>query len=437
MISHDRRFLANLSRATVWLDRGADAPDRARLRRLRGLARRGAGRGGARPAQARPQDRRRGALAALRRHRRGASATSAGSATCRRCAQARRDYRAAAGKAALAAAAADRSGTLVIEADGIGKSYDGRPIVADFSTRIQRGDRIGIVGPNGSGKTTLINLLTGALAPDTGTVRLGANLAMATLDQHRESLDPDATLARGADRRARRHRHGRRPAAARDRLHEGLPVRARAGAHAARRALGRRARPPDAGARAGQAVERAGARRADQRSRSRNARRAGGDARRLCRHRPAHQPRPRFPRPRGQRRDRARGRRPLGGICRRLFRHAGAARRRPRARAGEAGGTEGAEEAKARAGASRSRRKRRLSFNEKHALETLPKTIAALQAKDRALHDRVSTIPASMRATARPSTTTSAALAAAQAELAAAEERWLELEMLREELAGG
>ena len=56
------------------------------------------------------------------------------------------------------------SGTLVIEANGIGKSYDGRPIVSDFSIRIQRGDRIGIVGPNGSGKTTLINMLTGALA---------------------------------------------------------------------------------------------------------------------------------------------------------------------------------------------------------------------------------------------------------------------------------
>jgi ATP-binding cassette subfamily F protein uup len=109
--------------------------------------------------------------------------------------EARRSYRAAAGKAALTAAAADPSGTLVIEADRVGKSYEGRPIVSDFSIRIQRGDRIGIVGPNGSGKTTLINLITGALASDSGAVRLGANLAMATLDQHRESLDPSATVA--------------------------------------------------------------------------------------------------------------------------------------------------------------------------------------------------------------------------------------------------
>jgi ATP-binding cassette subfamily F protein uup len=68
-------------------------------------------------------------------------------------------------------------------------------VVADFSTRILRGDRIGIVGPNGSGKTTLVNLLTAALASDSGSLRLGANLQMATLDQRRESLDPDWTVS--------------------------------------------------------------------------------------------------------------------------------------------------------------------------------------------------------------------------------------------------
>jgi predicted ABC-type transport system involved in lysophospholipase L1 biosynthesis ATPase subunit len=95
----------------------------------------------------------------------------------------------------MTASTAAESGTLVVEARDIGKSYDGCAIVSGFSTRIQRGDRIGIVGPNGSGKTTLINLLTGCLAPDTGTVRLGANLAVATLDQHRDSLDPHTTVA--------------------------------------------------------------------------------------------------------------------------------------------------------------------------------------------------------------------------------------------------
>ncbi|MEH2509365.1 ATPase subunit of ABC transporter with duplicated ATPase domains [Nitrobacteraceae bacterium AZCC 1564] len=107
----------------------------------------------------------------------------------------RRNYRGAAGKANLAAAEADTSGKLVIEAKRIGKSFGERKIVDDFSIRVTRGDRLGIVGPNGAGKTTLINILTGADAPDSGSVRLGANLEMATLDQHRESLDPKTTLS--------------------------------------------------------------------------------------------------------------------------------------------------------------------------------------------------------------------------------------------------
>ncbi len=88
-----------------------------------------------------------------------------------------------------------QSGKLVIEARDVAKSYDGRPIVRDLSLRIERGERIGIVGPNGAGKTTLVNLITGALAPDSGTIRLGTNLDIATLDQRRESLDPEATVA--------------------------------------------------------------------------------------------------------------------------------------------------------------------------------------------------------------------------------------------------
>lgn len=86
------------------------------------------------------------------------------------------------------------SGKLVIEAKSIGKSFGDRAIVTDFSIRIHRGDRIGLVGRNGAGKTTLLNLLTGALAPDSGTVRLGANLEMVSLDQKRDDLDPNETL---------------------------------------------------------------------------------------------------------------------------------------------------------------------------------------------------------------------------------------------------
>ncbi|MGE0197016.1 MAG: ATP-binding cassette domain-containing protein, partial [Methylocystis sp.] len=98
------------------------------------------------------------------------------------------------GDVKLEASEAQLSGKLVIEAIRIGKSYGARMIVENFTTRILRGDRLGLVGANGAGKTTLVNLLTGALAPDHGKVRLGANLEMATLEQNRASLDPATTL---------------------------------------------------------------------------------------------------------------------------------------------------------------------------------------------------------------------------------------------------
>jgi ATP-binding cassette subfamily F protein uup len=72
--------------------------------------------------------------------------------------------------------------------------------VRNFSLRVMRGDRVGIVGPNGAGKTTLLNLLTGALPPDAGEVRLGTNLVQVTLDQRRESLDPEQSLAEALTR---------------------------------------------------------------------------------------------------------------------------------------------------------------------------------------------------------------------------------------------
>lgn len=85
---------------------------------------------------------------------------------------------------------------LVMEAKHISKSFGIREVVKDFSLRVLKGNRIGIVGPNGSGKTTLIKLLTQNLAPDTGFVRLGKNLEMAYFDQNREMLDPEKTLWR-------------------------------------------------------------------------------------------------------------------------------------------------------------------------------------------------------------------------------------------------
>jgi ABC transport system ATP-binding/permease protein len=90
---------------------------------------------------------------------------------------------------------AERSGRLVIEADGVSFSYDGEPVIRNFSTLILRGDRVGIVGPNGAGKTTLLRLLLGRLAPDNGRVRLGTNLEVAYFDQHRAALDDGASVA--------------------------------------------------------------------------------------------------------------------------------------------------------------------------------------------------------------------------------------------------
>lgn len=85
---------------------------------------------------------------------------------------------------------------LVMEAKHISKSFANREIVKDFSLRVMKGNRIGIVGPNGSGKTTLVKLLTQHLQPDTGFVRLGKNLEMVYFDQNRETLDPEKTLWR-------------------------------------------------------------------------------------------------------------------------------------------------------------------------------------------------------------------------------------------------
>jgi ATP-binding cassette subfamily F protein uup len=194
IISHDRRLLSTLSRSTVWLDRG-------QTRRLdRGFAEFEEWRDAVLAEEERDQhklDRRIVAEEHWMRYgvtgRRKRNMRRVGQLQALR--EQRRSYRGVAGNAVITAGSAAPSGALVIEAAGVGKSYDGRPIVRDFSIRIQRGDRIGIVGPNGSGKTTLINMLTGILPPDNGSVRLGSTLAVAALDQHRDSLDPNVTVA--------------------------------------------------------------------------------------------------------------------------------------------------------------------------------------------------------------------------------------------------
>jgi ABC transport system ATP-binding/permease protein len=194
IISHDRRFLSTLSRLTVWLDRGT-------TRRLeRGFAHFEEWRDAVLAEEERDQHKLDRKIAA-EEHWMRYGVTGRRKRNMRRVGQLqalreqRRTYRASAGNATITASSAAPSGALVVEAKGTGKSFGGRAIVSDFSIRIQRGDRIGIVGPNGSGKTTLINMLTGVLPPDTGSVRLGSTLEIAALDQHRDSLDPNITVA--------------------------------------------------------------------------------------------------------------------------------------------------------------------------------------------------------------------------------------------------
>ncbi len=86
------------------------------------------------------------------------------------------------------------SGKLVFEAEHVTKTFGAAPVIADFSVRVMRGDRIGIIGPNGCGKTTLIKLLVGDLEPTQGTIRRGTSLLPAYFDQQRDQLDPSKSI---------------------------------------------------------------------------------------------------------------------------------------------------------------------------------------------------------------------------------------------------
>jgi len=193
LISHDRRLLERISRATVWLDRGitrsldrgfaAFEPWRDAVLEQEELEHHKLGRKIAMEedwlrygvtARRKRNQRRLGELHALRKRR--------------------RERRATLGTVRMEIAQGELSGQMVVAADAVAKTYGDRAIVRDFSTRILRNDRVGIVGPNGAGKTTLLTLLTGALAPDAGEVRLGASLDLVMLDQRRDSLDPALTL---------------------------------------------------------------------------------------------------------------------------------------------------------------------------------------------------------------------------------------------------
>ncbi len=193
LISHDRAFLTNLSKITLWVDRGQlrrnpkgfsafeewqdtlfaeEDMQRHKLDRLL----KAEGKWAVEGISAR-RKRNQGRLRKLQDMRKD-----------------RKEQILRPQAAAMALESGQVSGRLVAEAIKVNIAFDNRPIVTDFSTKILRGDRVGFVGPNGAGKTTLLKMLTGEIKPDSGKIRLGTNLVPAYFDQARDKLDPERTL---------------------------------------------------------------------------------------------------------------------------------------------------------------------------------------------------------------------------------------------------
>ena len=433
LISHDRRFLSNLSRSTVWLDRGS-------ARRIEiGFGRFEAWRDEAlaqeeldqhkldRKIEAEEHWVRYGVTARRKRNVRRLSALQA-------MRQSRREYRGAAGKAVIAAAEAEKSGSLVIEAKGIAKAFGERPIVKDFSVRITRGQRIGVVGPNGSGKTTLVNILVGALAPDAGEVRLGANLEMATLDQGRESLDPNWTLSEaltggrgdtvtiGGEAK---HVIGYMrdflfaPEQAR------TPLRALSGGERGRLTLARALAKPSNVLVLDEPTNDLDLETLDVLEEMLSD--YSGTVILISHDRDfLDRVVDTVVAPEGA----GRWLQYAGGYSDMLAQR-GNDVVRPQAKTSRP-----AAEARPSVQREASVARRKLSFHEKHALETLPEEMTALQASIRDLQKRLDD-PALYARNRQAFSETSASLAAAQSKLAAAEEKWLALEILREDIEGG
>ena len=194
IISHDRRFLEKLSQNTIWLSLG-------KTRRLnQGFKNYEAWRDDALEQEELNRHKldrkivreehwlRYGVTARRKRNVRRLNDLYA-------LKESRRNQRSDTGSVKMNASQSETSGKVIFEADGISKSYSGRSIVKDFSTRVKRGDRIGFIGKNGVGKTTLLNLLTSKIEPDDGIMKIGSKLEMVSLDQKRESLNLKISLS--------------------------------------------------------------------------------------------------------------------------------------------------------------------------------------------------------------------------------------------------
>ena len=193
LISHDRAFLRRLTRATLWIDRGEV---RRQDRGFDGFEEWRETVWAAEDEARHKLDRK--IKAEARWAVEGISARRKRNMGRVRALQAMREERAAQirrqGTAAMALDAGPQTGKRVIEARGISKSFAGRVILRPFDLRVLRGDRVAFVGPNGAGKTTLIKMLTGEIAPDTGSVSHGTNLEIAVFDQARTAIDDTVTL---------------------------------------------------------------------------------------------------------------------------------------------------------------------------------------------------------------------------------------------------
>jgi ATP-binding cassette subfamily F protein uup len=193
LISHDRAFLRALTRATLWVDRGQVRRQEQGFDRFEEW----------RDKLWEEEDQQRHKLnrkikaearwavegISARRKRNQGRVRALQDLRAEKASQINRQ-----GAAAMALDAGPKSGKQVFVMEDVSLAFGDKTIVKNFSLKVNRGDRIALVGPNGAGKTTLLKLMTGEVAPDSGTVKIGTNLEMAVFDQNRAALDPESTL---------------------------------------------------------------------------------------------------------------------------------------------------------------------------------------------------------------------------------------------------